>query len=404
MALQVKTGSFALPTTTNASFPVTGVGFKPKAVIFSIVPETADINDVNVSSSLAFGVGISSSSRASVGRSQSAATVATRQDNTRIIALISGSTLIYDIDLVSLDNDGFTINVAGAVGATAYIVNYTALGGNDLKNAALIELTSPAGTGNQATTGVGFKPDAIMVFSGGLTTTGSTDTTHARMGIGFGTSALQRGTSSTVDISRYENTSNILTLISTGSTKSVEADLISTDSDGFTLNFTTVTSGVRIWALCLQGGQYSVGSDTQKTSTGTKANTTTGFIPTGLLVTSVGNTAGAAIDTANGIILFGGASGTTARGYNWIGEQTASVQSRALNRASIIASFVPSNTTLTATSVADLSSFDSSGFTLNWTTADATAREFIFLTMGNLAQKIINRGIKPHPFSPGLAR
>jgi hypothetical protein len=32
---------------------------------------------------------------------------------------------------------------------------------------------------------------------------------------------------------------------------------------------------------------------------------------------------------------------------------------------------------------ADLNSFDADGFTLNWSTADATAREFIYLAFGS---------------------
>ena len=34
---------------------------------------------------------------------------------------------------------------------------------------------------------------------------------------------------------------------------------------------------------------------------------------------------------------------------------------------------------------ADLSSFDSDGYTLNWSTADATAREFVALAVGSTA-------------------
>ena len=42
MALNVKVGSFALPTTNNATFAVTGVGFQPKVVLFWSIARTAD--------------------------------------------------------------------------------------------------------------------------------------------------------------------------------------------------------------------------------------------------------------------------------------------------------------------------------------------------------------------------
>ena len=39
--------------------------------------------------------------------------------------------------------------------------------------------------------------------------------------------------------------------------------------------------------------------------------------------------------------------------------------------------------TITTVAEADLTAFGSDGFTLDWTTADATAREFFYLALGD---------------------
>src|SRR6266436_1963155 len=382
MAFLTKTGSLALNTSTGNQ-AVTGVGFQPKVVLFYLTFETADTDDFGSSGSISFGIGVSSTSRAAISRAQGSAS-ATRTSDTKCLSSTNTAGTLFEADLVSLDSDGFTINITTAP-PSAFILNYIALGGSDLTNVALKEITAPASTGSQATTGIGFKPDAILVFSAGLTTAITTNTAHAILGLGFGTSSSARGTSTTVDITRFESTSKLITVFSSGSTKSVEADLTSLDSDGFTLNFSTTTSGAFLWVLCLKGGQYYVGSDTQKTSTGTKANTGPGFNPSGLILTSVNDTVGAAADTTHARLVIGSASSVTARSYVWTGDATGAVDSRALNRTNIIASYVESNSSLPVQTQADLSSFDSTGFTLNWTTADATAREFLIFAMGNSA-------------------
>lgn len=382
MAFSTKVGSGAVNTSTgNQAF--TGVGFQPKVVLFWGTYETADTDDFGASGSRWFGIGLSSTSRAAIGKSQGA-TSTTGTSNTKCITAVTAGLTLFAADLVSLDSDGFTVNWTTAPPA-AFILNYMALGGADLTNVFLKEVTAPAATGNQASTGVGFQPDSLLMFSAGLTTAATVNTSHAIMSKGFGTSSSARGTVANTDITRIESTAKVLTVYSSGSTKSVEADIVSLDSDGFTLNFTTTTSGAFVWVLCLKGGQYAVGADTQKTSTGTKANTGPGFQPTGLVLMSAGDTAAAAVDTAHARMSFGAASATTARGYVWTGDAATATDSRSLNRANVIAAFVESNISLPVVAIADLSSFDATGFTLNWTTADATAREHLYLAMGNTA-------------------
>ena len=384
MALVTATGSFTVPSSTGNK-SVTGLSFQPKYVIFYATFETTDTNDFGSSASAMYGIGISSTSQvALVYTGINSGTGDSYENTSDCILFYSYTTKDVEAALVSLNSDGFTVNFTTA-NATAYVINYFAVGGSDLTNVFLKTINSPTSTGSQASTGVGFKPDAILLLSSFIKSN-ATSYTYSQFTVGMGTSSSNRGSSNIGNVGRIESTSKIIDGYF-GSNLITVADLTSLDSDGFTLNYSTVDAiiGHTIYVLCLKGGQYAVGSDTQKTSTGTKANTSPGFTPTGLILTTVNNTAGAASDGSNQILLMGTASDTTHRGYMWTGITGSSggTYARALNRTHLIASYTPSNSSLNPTSQADLSSFDATGFTLNWGTADATAREFLYLAMGS---------------------
>jgi hypothetical protein len=116
------------------------------------------------------------------------------------------------------------------------------------------------------TTGVGFTPKAILLFSNGQTGTGVAS--HARLSIGMGTSASQRHASWTGDKDASatsvndtsQQTDQILTIaVETTPTVSAEADLSSLDSDGFTLNYGTA-DGTAYGFSYLAIGEYGAGA------------------------------------------------------------------------------------------------------------------------------------------------
>lgn len=291
-----------------------------------------------------------------------------------------------------MDSDGFTINWTAV--SSGQVVIYMALGGSDLTNAAIKNFTSPASTGNQAHTGVGFQGDCAL-FLGGLQTAGelgnNSGTTH--FGMGFATSSSNRAalgaysqdSAATSDANALLVSTKCFTILN-GSSVFEQADFVSFDSDGFTINWDTVHSSARnCWALVLKGGQYAVGTETQGTSTGTKATTGVGFQPTGLLVTGINKTSSASVQ-ADWRHSIGVASGATARACAWSGDQDnvgTTVCDRDLDTASILKHLTEGTPTLDAE--ADLDSFDSDGFTLDWVTADATARQFAYLAFGSAA-------------------
>lgn len=383
MAVVTKTGSFTL-STSNGNQSVTGLGFQPKAIIFTFIPETGAINDFGSSGSIAFGMATSSTNRMVISRAKGS-TAATRTDDTKCIAYYSiAGAKVLEADFVSMDSGGFTINNTTAY-TTGWVVTYWAIGGADITNAVIKEFTSPASTGLASITGVGFQPQAMIVASAGLTTAATTSTTHAIMGLGMAVGS-QMGTSTITDITRYQTTTELMTVYSTGSTKAIEYALTSMDLDGFTLNHTTTTSGAYSWALCLRGGSYWVGTGLQPTSTiPVTYNLPSGYTwtPTGVFVTSVNNTAGAAVDTATSSIVIGSTSSTSNMQYIWTGDKTSAVDARALNLGNVIASYTPSNSSLNPTSQAYVSALSAGSFAFTWGTADATQRQFLYLAVGN---------------------
>jgi hypothetical protein len=386
MAISAFVGSFTVPASTGNQ-STTGVGFQPKVVFFWGNGYTADGDTAGPTSRVLaspyWGFGLSSSSRVAMTEGDDGVTANnTATDATKCLKRISGSTTIFAADLVSLDADGFTVNFTTA-NASAFVINYLALGGADLSSVFLKSFTSASATGNQATTGVGFQPDVIWLM--GADNSASNNSTN----IGFGKSSSARATSSQAANATtggcVQKTTKVYTNLDGSNSIRCEADLVTLDSDGFTLNWTTANANTHtIYALCLKGPSLAVGSFTQKTSTGSQSTTGVGFLPKAMTVVSAGLTAGAAI-AGHQDVMTAAASSTTQRAV--VEYEAGNKSVSLLNRALIyrIDSDTGSEPGGTVLGSADLTSFDADGFTLNYGTSDATAREVIYLALGDAA-------------------
>lgn len=393
-------GSFSMNTGAGNQ-SITGVGFVPKAIFFYYNKETT--NGSADSQVTGFGMATSATNRVGVcvrGLNGANPTSAGRRhDNTSCIVYCDGTgAAVVDADFVSMDANGFTINVTTA-DATARVINFIALGGSDLTHVFIKEWTTPTTVSSQATTGVGFQPDAMIVLSLALGTSpvDGAGSASALCMLGFGTSATQQGA---MGIRPGNGVSPQITekiqkagkiMCQSNSTLFMEADLVTMDEDGFTLNFSTTSGTARYaWALCLKGGQYKVGSFNQPTSQGNVSLADVGFTPKGLcLFSSNGVTSTSIIE--EGRHSFGAASSPIERGSIWFGDQdnvAAQVVDEDLDRTKIIKMMTEGTPTVNA--AADLASFDSDGFTLNWTAADATAREIIYMAFGGSVGTLFN--------------
>jgi hypothetical protein len=386
MAFDCKVGSFSLNTSTGTQ-SVTGVGFQPKALILWASDQTADGSGADIQASIGFGTSSTNRGVSSANAEDNQATSDRncQYDGARILIINTAgtSTTRMRADIESLDADGFTLDIE-ATDAVAYQVGYMAIGGTDLSNATVLTFTSAASTGNTSYTGAGFQPDCVL-FAGARTTDsgpclGAALSSSAEW-ISMSYGEDNAGTSETAS---YQVSTSCVGTMNASNTFQL-ADFVSMDADGFTLNWSKANGaspGFHI-ALCLKGGSYAVGQATQKTSTGTQATTGVGFQPKGLLLASINNTATtSAIQQSRWSAGF--ASGTSARGCIWGGSQDnvgTTVCDHDIDTAAVLKMLTEGTPTLNAE--ADLSSFDSDGFTLNWTTADATAREFNFLAFGD---------------------
>ena len=149
----------------------------------------------------------------------------------------------------------------------------------------------------------------------------------------------------------------------------------------------------------------SVGTSTSPTSTGTKAVTGVGFEPKVVIPFGVPNTSSGAVGTSLGGL---GCSDGTNQAAISLGSANGITTSQTFRRHTNAKSFTWTVNSSTVGEEAALSSFDSDGFTLNWTTASATAYILNHIALGgadlevSLTQHQMNGTNGDESFAHGL--
>ena len=403
MALYVKKGSFASQTSTGNQV----ISFTPNAGDPAWTPK-AVILWGNQLTAAGYGVGLAKFLGAATAAGGVSAQVwdedgLTTTNNSRKISDSSlfgmvgtDQTTLQAGGLVSFGSNTFTIDWTDAADS-AWIIHYLALGGATLTNAKHGTFTSAAATGDQSFTGVGFQPDYLLVFGNSL---GSVSASAAvNFNIGMASSASRMGSASirgrdNVADTAYttdQRTDKIISTVGSSAETTLHvASLKTFDADGFTITFDS-SSAQCYGYLALKGGSYFVGNETQPVAPGLKTTAGIGFPPRALFGMSTNITHGTAFNTANGKMSIFGADafnegGIWVQGADNVGN--TDVDSRTVTTKAMGFSTQPSTTDAEA----DLSRFNSDGFTLDWTTADATAREFIFTVFGDPEDVSIGKG------------
>lgn len=399
MPISAKKGTFSAPLVTG-NLAVTGVGFQPKALVLWGTAQTIDGFSVNHRSFVGVVGGSSAQVAATGGDDNVARTNTGRRDQAAAVLMFDSGTPTVDslASFVSFDTDGFTLNFTDAA-AAAWQIHYLALGGTDLVNAAVGTWTAPAAAGIQSVTGLSFTPDCLIHL--GNTTSAAVGTNEAsmnwNMGVATGVSdsrqwalAVSSGDAQATSIpgSVLLETETLVHVSSTANTILSRAKFAQFRPDGFSLNWTVAgTSGARQLYLALQtNGRAVSGVETQRTSTGTKAVTGIGATPVALLVAGVGNASSGSIDSTTEANFTLGATDGTAEGHIWFGHSDATTTQDVNQKTSTTKLLSHNANPSTLQAEADLQSFDSDGFTLNWTTADATARAFGWLAFTSAAR------------------
>jgi len=140
--------------------------------------------------------------------------------------------------------------------AEAFKVNYIVLGGDDLV-VDLKDHAVPATNGEVATTGVGFLPTGLIGLIGVQAVTKGA---HAIFNLGFsdGTNdrnlhVAARGGAATSDTTRRQSAHLFDTFTFSGLARGT-ADVVSLDSDGYTLDWTNTTSNANFAYILALGG------------------------------------------------------------------------------------------------------------------------------------------------------
>lgn len=417
MKVYAKSGSFASPTATGNQ-SITGLGFKPKAVIFFMNKTTTDasVDEIQV------GMGFATSSAqrfyvaSELDDNVAAGDSNRRVDNAKCIGIVNNAaTVVRSADFVSMDSDGFTINWTTA-NATQHRVNYIALGG--LIGAKVGTFNTTTTTGSKAIAGVGFRPDLVFVLYGlDSTTLPGTNSTQSRWTFGFANFLKQVGfftqgsdTLTPQATRRDQNTSNFYKILQNSGTNLEVATFTSMDSDGFTFNIGTASGVNKTFGyLAIQGVQSKVGTITQPSTTGNQ--TVTGcdtnpemilFIAYGDITNSPGGRfyepcIGVAIDSSDRRCQSNCANdGVNPTQTTSDSDTTKCIKNETANAGAP-----------TVDSAADFVSKKFGEFVVNWTTADATAREIVYLAIGspNIRSRLRKEDnvLRPAPFKPGFA-
>ena len=393
MAKYAIVDSLRSPAATGAQ-SVTGMRFQPKGIIFWGVNTAISVPEFNDFNYWSFGwtdgtthlatTSISFDGNATSDENRDAITSAV------ITAHNTANTTQHRAALTSLNSDGFTLNWTNIFNAEQRYVNYLALGGDEVSVKCGV-FNSNTVTGNQAVTGVGFQPTAVIFCpvwnSGGSNAALNTPAMGWTDGTNQGASYVvsEEGRNPT-DNWRYQRTSSCIAIGSeTDGTVLGEASMVSLDANGFTVNWTTAPgAALRVYYFAIAGVQARAGAVTQPTATGGQEVTGLPFAPGTLLFQSVGQTAQSTVQTDNRYML-GAATQCGARAAamhdrdNVSPMVTARYYSHELAVANITAAATGTSSALN--SGARVSYWSSAGFSLDWSTVDATQRQILYLAL-----------------------
>jgi hypothetical protein len=304
----------------------------------------------------------------------------------------------HTITMSSFNSDGFTINRTVNDGTNLNIIHYVCLGGSDITNAFLGEFLGPASTDTgKAYTGVGFQGDLGIFFGTFAGTAGTTTGTDFTFNLGFCKSASERaalavysndGSGSANQAESYITDSKCLVLAS-GASLIVDntLDLVSWDSDGFTMNHQVAVSGSRrFFGLILKGTfQSDISVQARATSATTQDITTVGFQPAGVVLGGTFATASATETVQSHLVLGAGeATGSVANDGIWA-SNNAAINTDANMYSSASNIYTQATNPSTVAAQAALNAWLSNGYQLNWGTADANARLFMHLALAGAA-------------------
>lgn len=394
--LSNKVGSFGLNTGTGNQ-AITGLGFQPKLVML--------LNNPQISNSVAPAQEMHLSLGAYDGTGQflvyqsaryGTVTNATNKIGSDIQGITASSpsgsaTPLYKASFVSLDADGFTVNV-GTAGASAYRVGYWALGGTDIQNVKIGNFQAVTSPGNQIITGLGFQPDIILIVGVRLTLQDSNSApAHFNMGVAvrspltqYGLGNYSRSGVTTSSTRKNQNNTYIYELIDfTGGI--AYGSVSSFDADGFTMNWATApSSAVYLYYIAIKTvATIKLGYVQMNGIGGAQPVTGLGIAPdTGLFFGTGQQTFNSGTVVSDNEMSLAVVDNSLNKFNISHVDLSALGSSRNYNYQHDAHIFTNINTGPTIGEQADLITMDADGFTLNVETAAGTPSYLLYLLLG----------------------
>ncbi len=392
-------GSFAANTSTGNQTVDTATGVEMKALILFGTNQTAEGFAAGQSGFIGFAA---SSTQRGVNAWAGDDNVASTNwgkgiSNALVVRLFSNGTPTVDAeaDFVSFgtgaDAGKFTINWTNAP-ATAVIVHYIALGGADITNVFVGQKTAKiTSTGNKAETGVGFQGD-LLLFSGANIAT-NINTTALGGFFGAAQSTTKRGAiwwggrdarTAAGNSKHWQSTVKAIVIPNANGTGiDAEADFVSFDTDGYTLNWTDFAASAWLYnVMVIKGGQYDVGNFTSPASTGVQSYTT-GFQPKQVLFFGTGQSTANSTLGLEAHMTIGAMGPSLVEDSIWTSADDViptDDNSRTVTTKVLSANTNPS----TIVAEADANAFGATSFSLDWTTT-ASGRVFFYVAIGDSA-------------------
>lgn len=389
---------------SNIAQAVTGIGFRPAAVLFA--------SNQNVSSAFAqnharFGIGVTDGT--SVGSTSIADAHAVNPSNAFYIDKTNRAfmkvdnttqTIAAEATFTSADPDGFTLSWTTNDAVATQMV-YLALAerernfvvGSFTKNTTAATGCSSGCPTNVVTHALGFTPKALMLWTVGKTN--ETLSAHYLFGFGVsdGTTALSAAASS-VDNAGTSNASRrmaakALTIVQYGEVLIAEANLTTWDETTFTLTWTTNNTTAYVIHYMVIGGNgtevdaKAISWQTPSTAI-SKSVTGVGFSPDVIIHFDAATVAGTTTHAAFNIGVM------DANGNQWASSSYASDAAGTSVTAGgqrTDSAILSTSAAASFTSRATFTSMDADGFTLNFATNTAGTRDIYSLALKGLQVK-----------------
>ena len=302
---------------------------------------------------------------------------------------------MYDASINSVGTGSFSLNWATA-SAQQFPVNYLILGGDVTSASAQVTYISAAG---RIAVSSSFTPDAVILFGSSVITNNPIPPTFGTSSVSIGWATRSPKTSGSYSsfysqdnialtkTSRKQAQNRIFNSMVFTGTPATEIAIASFDINGYTLSCSKALFGYAL-GIAFKGGLWYAGQFNGSTHNGDQVIVGPTFQPKAIIVSSVENVTSGVANTG-GKMMIGFAAWNSASNSASCAD-TDEPSGADCTSPPILHTDYSDYTNLITCQIngkinaqAYVKSYNTNGFTLNWTTTDGTAREFNYLCVGD---------------------